>query len=1555
MSPVEDIYRLSPMQEGMLFHSLSDKDAGQYVEQSACTLLGDLDPAALRRAWQGVLARHSVLRASFHWEEVDRPVQVVYRAVDLPWREEDWRGLPEEAQAARFEALVDADRRLGFDLDRPPLLRVTLVRLGDRAWRFLWSHHHLLLDGWSLSRVLQDVFAGYSSSASLLPVRPYVDYIAWLEQQDLAGAEAFWRRALDGFTTPTPLPLAAAAAPAARTAARGVPSYEEQVVLLPPAAATAVEEAARRAGVTLGTLVQGAWGLLLARTTGEDDVVFGAVVSGRPPHLRGSESMVGLFINTLPVRVRVGERERLADWLRRLQEQLLELRGFEHSPLAQVQKWSGVRPGEPLFQTLVAFENYPRDVTLLQGPDGLELRDLDTFERTNYPLNFAAVPLDGLQLRVIFDRRLYDPETVERLLGHLRTLLQGMAAGLERPLEELSLLDEAESRRLLLEWNGPAADVPDVTIDVLLERAARERLDEPAVVGADGAFLTYGELFERAGRLAARLRGLGVGPEVPVGLCLERSPDLIAAMIGVWKAGGAYVPLDPEYPAERLRFLIEDSGIPVLVTRAELAAHLPVPDGCEVVMVEEAGRGRPSPGGREGDGRGDGGEGSAYVIYTSGSTGRPKGVVVRHRGAVNFLLEARRLLDLGPQSRVAQTTSPSFDASVLEIFPTLLAGGSLFLLPRDTLLSGPGLVNELRRLGITAVAVVPSLLATLPAGSEGSLPALRTVLVGAERCPAETAARWSAGRRFVNAYGPTELSVFATAFVGAGEPSQGPPIGRPIANTEVYVVDRLGRPVPVGVAGEVWLGGMGVTRGYLARPDLTAERFVPHPFARRPGARVYRTGDLARWQPDGDLEFLGRIDHQIKIRGHRVECGEVEAALARHPGVREAAVIGRDEPGGLRLAACIVPEATRPEPGELRRFLAESLPAAMVPTAWVFLDALPLTPAGKIDRRALARLKPETEPLEEGGAPRSPAAAALARIWAEVLRVERVGVEDDFFDLGGDSILSIQVVARAAEAGLQITPRQVFEHPTVAALAEVAVATGGESGIVAVEGPAPLTPVQRALFERAPADLHHFDMAVLLLPREPLDPGRLERALGVLLDRHDALRLRFESRDGQWSQRVEGPGGPPPWTRIDLSALPEQETAFTAAAAALQASLDLGRVVVRAVFFTGGRDRLLLVLHHLTVDAVSWRVLLEDFERSYLGGEQARLPPPTTPFARWAERLEAYAGSPEAAREIPFWRAQAVSAGGLPRLPIDFEHGPDVEGTSRSVTLALDPQATRALLKDAHRAYQTRVDELLLAALARAFAGWTGQPLWVDVEGHGREPVFTGSEGIDLSRTVGWFTSVHPVLLDLSGVQGPGEVVKTVKERLRRIPNRGLGWGVLRYLTPLAPLSHRPPPDRERGETNGETSLAAGGWGRPSPGGREGDGRGDGGEAPPPEVSFNYLGQIDLLLGGSALFDADPEPPGLPRSPRAARPYRFEVNVWMSDGRLRLHWGYGGCRYRTETVERLAEGFLAALRELIDHCLAPDAGGFTPSDFPAAALDQKSLDRLLGKIGRKKA
>jgi amino acid adenylation domain-containing protein/non-ribosomal peptide synthase protein (TIGR01720 family) len=1588
---IETIFRLAPMQEGMLFHSLSDPELGLYVEQAACTLEGELDPARLRAAWERVVAHHPALRASFHWREVATPVQVVHRRVQVPWREEDWRAVGEPSRLdARLRALVEAERRRGFDLERAPLLRLTLVRTAERRWRFLWSYHHLLLDGWSLAPLLGQVFDAYGALAegrepALPPARPYVDYIAWLEARDTAAEherdEAFWRRTLAGFRAATPLPGALRGGAGAREArgALGVrPATASRSRPLPRAETAAVGALARAAGVTPGTAVQAAWALLLGRSAGEDDVVFGTVVSGRPAHLPGADSMVGLFINTLPVRVRLAEDEPLVPWLRRLQERLVELREHEHSPLARVHRWSDVAPGEPLFESLIAFENYPRDPGVFQRVGGLAVRDLASFDQTNYPLNVAVVPGEELLLEVTYAPESFEPGAPERLLDRVAALLSAMAAAPEGRVGDLPVMTPEEERRILLEWSGAslpvAAGAPEATgapeaggaaetLHDLVAEQVRRSPEAVAVVPSDGGEpWSYGELWAASTAVVAALahlltttRGAESGErtrEQFLAVFLDRSPWAYAAILGVLRAGAAYLPLDPDLPDRRVLDVLRDAGSPVVVTRRQLwrrlAAGAPVPAGLTPLLVEELEPTAPGPPPELGPEVPP--DRAAYAVYTSGSTGRPKGVVVGHRSVVNFLRAARERLGTGPRTRVVQLSSLGFDASVAEIFLALASGGRVCPVDRETLLSPAALAGALARSGANVIMAAPVLLEALP---PEDYPELEQIFSGADRCPPQVAARWSAGRRFSNDYGPTEATIYCLIHTGPGGP-QGPPLGRPIAGARVYVLDRRLRPVPSGAPGEILLGGLPLARGYLDRPGLTAERFIPHPFAGldgRRGERLYRSGDLGRFLPDGSVEFVGRIDHQVKIRGHRVECGEVETVLRDHSSVAACAVVAQGEAPHRRLAAFVVPRpgAPRPDPEELRGWLALRLPEPMVPAVFEALTELPLGATGKVDRRALER-RPAGSPDRAGSRPPAPGPeAVLARIWGEVLGVETVAADDDFFRLGGDSILAIRVISKAAEEGFELTPRRLFENPTVArlaaALAEIGTATGtradGAPDAEAEAGrPIPLTPVQRSFFELDPGEPHHWNLPVLLAARERLDAGHLGRALAALRSRHDALRLVFErlpsAGDGgagaaAWTQRVlpaagHGPdAGPEPFSVVDLSALPP--AAFRAAVSgrsgageAAQASLDLARGPLRALLFRappGEADRLLLVVHHLAVDTVSWGILLEELERAYralAAGGEPRLPPRTLPFARWARRLEERARSPEVEAELALWRTQAAPAAAevTADLPLDGpggRDGEDTEGAAETVAAALEPEATDHLLDGALPAYQSRPEELVLTALARAVAEATGRGgLTILLESHGRP------DEVDLSRTVGWLTALYPVRLELSaaGAGEPGADVKAVKERLRSLPGRGLGYGLLRHLRP---------------DLAGTGELAV-----------------------EPLLAFNYLGRLDLAYAGSTLFAPDPaELPGT-RSATARRLQPVEINAYVLDGRFHVEWRFGPARIRRATVEALAERHLAELRRLIDHCLDPEAGGFTPSDFPAADLRQEDLDRLVAQI-----
>jgi amino acid adenylation domain-containing protein len=1045
---LEDIYPLSPMQKGMLFHTLLDPDAGVYFEQLGCQLRGDLRAEMFRRAWQRVTDRHQVLRTGFNWESLDRPMQLVHRRVELPWDAQDWRGLADADRAARLEAYLAADRRRGFALDCPPLMRMALLRLADDAHYFVWSHHHLLLDGWSSPVLLGEVFACYQAFAEgeepdLSPLRPYRDYVAWAQRQDLSRTEGYWRRVLKGFAAPTPLPAGRDGGPPAD----GELDYAEQQTLLSAGTTRRLQAVAQRHRLTLHTLVQGAWAVLLARSSGEDEVVFGTTVSGRNPEVAGVESIVGLLVNTLATRVPVPANEPLVAWLRRLQDEQAQARQYDYTPLADVLAWSNVPHGTPLFETLFVFENYPVDRALGE-PDGslrrmgLEASDVRVFERTNYPLTAIVGPGPELVLRLAYETRRLDAPAVARLLHRWKDLLEGVAGNPDRRLGELPLSSDDE-RHALVEWGtGPAAPAADRCVhELFAEQAART----PGAVAVESGpdQVTYAELNRRSHRLALRLRRMGVGPEVRVGLCLGRSIELATAVLAVLKAGGAYLPLDPAYPRERLAFMLADARAPVLVTKERWRDRLPA--GAAGVVYLDAAEDLPDGDGATGPATWP--DNLAYVIYTSGSTGRPKGVMMTHRCLANLLSWQLRAPTFAPGRRVLQFTSPSFDVSFQEMFSTWLSGGTLVIAPDDVRADAARLAGFLReqRVGRLFLPYVALRHLAEAAGGGTVLESLREVITAGEqlRVTPGLAAFFGGpdGPTLHNQYGPSESHV-VTAFTLDEPPARWPalpPIGRPIANARAYVLGAGMRLLPVGVPGELYLGGVALGRGYLGQADLTAERFVPDPFGPS-GSRLYRTGDRARWRADGELEFLGRVDQQLKVRGFRVEPGEVEAAVRQHPAVRDAAVAAwEQEAGDRRLVIYVVAAAGEPPSvSELRRFLGETLPDYMMPASVVFLDTLPLTPSGKLDRRALPAPGPARPALgDEYVAPGNPLEEVLAGIWAGVLGVERVGVRDSFFELGGDSLLSLRVVARVREAlQVEIPLREFFVRPTVAGMAD---------------------------------------------------------------------------------------------------------------------------------------------------------------------------------------------------------------------------------------------------------------------------------------------------------------------------------------------------------------------------------------------------------------------------------------------------------------------------------------------------------------------------------------
>lgn len=1042
-NPIEAIYPLSPTQQGILFHSLLTPGAGLYVIQLQITLEGDLVPADLRRACEYVIARHPVLRTVFVWKGRDKPLQVVSAQGKCEWEELDWHSLAPDAQSVRLCSFLMADRGRGFELDRAPLVRWTLARTSAQTYQLVWTYHHLLLDGWSTFRVLRQWLEAYSDirngrTPSLAPSRPYRDYVAWLDKQDLSQAEAFWRQTLQGLAPAAPL----GQAPTVQDDSAGevVSGRRERTLELSKETTAALQALARRYHLTLNTILQGAWALLLSHHTAESDIVFGATTSGRAIDLPGIENMVGLFINTLPARVRIQPHVAVARSLAELQMQQVQARQFEYTPLAEISKWSHVPAGKSLFESILVFENYPSSMPVGETRGDLSVTGIRSFEKTNYPLTLSVQPGTRLALTLSYDDQRFDEGAISQMIDHLRILLQGMLADPEQPLSTLPLLTASERQRWLVEWN--ATDAEYDRNHCIHEQFEAQVARKPHAVAVEyqGESLTFCELNRRANQLAFHLRRLGVRPETLVGLCVDRSPEMVVGLFGILKAGGAFLPLDPTYPPPRLAFMLGDARAPVVVTQERWVRRLPF---AGAVVCLDADWSTVSHESEQNPVGGAVPENAAYVIYTSGSTGSPKGVVIQHRSVSNLLMALdRSVYTAQPEPRrVSLNGSLSFDTSVKQ-WIQLLRGRTLVIVPATVRLDGAALLTYADEHRLDVLDCTPTQLGLLlKAGwlhHPGHLPG--HVLVAGEPIDATTWRALSESTRtiFYNLYGPTECTVDAAiARIDRREPR--PNIGRPIANVRLYVLTPAMQPTPVGTPGELWIGGEGLARGYLDHPDLTADKFVPNPFTTHAGERLYRTGDLVRMLPAGDLEFLGRTDLQVKVRGFRIELEEIEAVLKRHPQVQAAVARVWENGDDRHLAAYYCAAGADIPTSELRQMLHRHLPEHMVPSVFVRLERLPLLPNGKVDRGALPMPDgAERAPVGEYVPPRDLIELQLAQVWETALGMRPVGIKDNFFDLGGHSLLALRVMALIQQAFEQDLPlSELLQGGTVEHLARL--------------------------------------------------------------------------------------------------------------------------------------------------------------------------------------------------------------------------------------------------------------------------------------------------------------------------------------------------------------------------------------------------------------------------------------------------------------------------------------------------------------------------------------
>ncbi|WCN79541.1 non-ribosomal peptide synthetase [Micromonospora sp. LH3U1] len=1259
--PLEDVYPQTPLQQGLRFQSQYAQGQGLYHVQVVLGIDQDLDGELFRQSWAEVMRRHPILRTSF-WSIPDHdPLQLVWQHVPVPLTEQDWRTGTAEDQQQRLADHLQRDRIRGFDPHENPQWRILLARTGEHRHQLVLSAHHTILDGWSNSLLLAEVVECYDALVhdrrpDLHPVRPYRDYVSWLKEQDMAEAERYWSDVLEGVEQATALSVERKPEPRPEGAPAEIVT-EMVTVSLDEDESAALQVMAQQHHLTLNTVLQSCWALLLSRYSRNDDVVFGTVVSGRPPEFEGAERMVGLFINTLPVRVRVPGGARWLDWCRELQEQNTQTRQYEYSPLLQVQKWSEIAADGQLFETLFVFENYPIE----SRPDSaLSFNVVDAEERTHFPLNVVINPGKQLGISILYDSQRFDRAVVEGMLAHIRRLCHSVVNAPQEQIAVLSMLPGVERDRLVGEWSR-SVSVPGFSgfWHELVGVRARRVADAVAVVQGDRQ-LSYGELDRRANQLAVFLQSRGVGPDVLVGLHVRRSLEVIVAILAVNKAGGAYVPLDPSHPADRLALLVEDAGLRLVLTDDVSGAGF----GVETVVVDTV----VGEGPCDAPVSGLSPDNLAYIIYTSGSTGRPKGVMVAHRNLHHVMPWQQQQAGVARAQRVLQVASYSFDFSVWEIITPLLAGGTVHIPAPGVHMIGPDLHEALLTHAIENLNFTPGALATLPV--EPPLPHLKTLLVGGEAYSPDLVRAWAPGRTFYNVYGPTETTVFATG-TQVTERLTTLHMGRPITNVELYVLDTNLQPVPTGVPGQLYIGGAGLTRGYLNRPDLTAEVFIADPFG-TPGGRLYRSGDLVRYLPDGSIEFIGRADHQVKIRGFRIELGEIENTLLQHRDVTTCAVLVLPDGASQRLVAYASPVAgALLKADEVRAYLADKLPAHMIPSAFVFLDELPLNRNGKLNRAALPMPEEVSAgPVAEGALPRTKTEALLVQIFEQVLGRTPVGIFDNFFALGGHSLLAVQVIARIRHTfGIEMPVRVVFAQPTIARVAaELERLRESRQANPA----APLVPVprdewmpttfdqQRLWFmDRLNPGSAFYTVGWLLHWPQSLDTETLRSALRELIMRHETLRTTFRLHDSRVWQVI---GDEAAVELAEAEASGEEGPREAVQRLGLDwwgQPLDLAEgplLRVLAVRLTATESVLVFSAHHTVVDGYSIRLFNRELRQLYQAaatGEPAQLPELPVQYADYAAWQQQWLQEERLRPHLDYWKEQLADAPTLINLPLD--------------------------------------------------------------------------------------------------------------------------------------------------------------------------------------------------------------------------------------------------------------------------------------------------------------
>lgn len=1479
---VKYIYGLTPLQEGMLFHKIMSEHSSEYHNQDSVWIDEDINLEQFKLALKLLIFKHEALGAAFVIPTTTGvPRQIFFNERNI---ECDYEVTDTDDCDNFIEELRRRDLDRGFDLQRDCLIRVVIVKFkAINRFFVLVSHHHIIMDGWCMSIVFSDLMRYYKMLGELSyeaveeiaqkeknRSSKYIEYLDWLKKANRKEGLEYWKSLLDGYEENADIPPMS-------NGAKLESGVKEKTILFDKKHYDLIKDAAAKLNVTVNTVFETAWGILLQKYNYLDDVVFGKVVSGRNVPINGIEETVGLFINTIPCRITSDSDKKVVDLIREVQEQAARSSTYDFCPLIEIQKCTPQRVD--LIKTLINFEygdNY----------QNLQINQVSTREETNYAISVSFyLKNDQVLVRLIYDSGKYTDDEIDRLLNYLNNVVTAMVSNFDEKISNLSLLEKKDQEMIIREFNDSGVDVPAKTVSLLFEDIVDRFADKTAVAFGNDS-ITYSELNRRANCIARKLRELGAGPDKLVVIIAQKSIEMICGMIAIVKAGSAYVPIDPSYSKDRIKFMIKDSEpVAIISFKADVSD---IADGIPIIDLAEHDT-------MEGNGSNlehiDNPNDLIYCIYTSGTTGQPKGVLIENHSVVN-LVKNCNYVTLDENTVILQTAQLSFDASTFEVWAPMLNGGTLHLINKDEMLDSLKFKRYIVDNKINLVFITTALFNQFLNEDRTIFNSIQSLIFGGELASENHIGillEQDTGMYLMNAYGPTETTTYATYYPIYSKLDK-TPIGKPISNTQIYICnsDTL---CGIGVPGEICIAGAGLARGYLNRPELTSQRFVSNPFG---NGKMYKTGDLGKWLPDGNIEYIGRIDEQVKIRGFRIELGEIESRMREVSGIKDCAVISTVDKSGDKTICAYYTSDIDIDESYIKDELKKNLPDYMIPSYMMILDSIPLNRNGKVDKRSLPII--ETSADRDFVAPRNEIEEALCNVFREVLNVDRVGVKDSFFDLGGDSIKAIRVVSKMRAYSYDVSVRDIMQRHVIEDIASATRSSSNEYYQGEITGEIINTPVIRRFFNANLAEPSHYNQSIVLeVPQ--VNTSIVTKVLDSITKHHDILRAVCEGNKLVIRSFDENKGYD--LCYYDLTGESDYLSKFESECNMLQSTINLsnGPLMRTALFKTSERMLLFITIHHLIVDAISWRILAEDISIAFdqiSNGKPVVLPPKTASFKEWSETLKEYSNSEDVISEMPYWMNILNQ-----KWPISYEKNkpetvvPKIE----YIRTSLGCELTKSLIKEANRLYHTEPRDILIAALVMALGRVSDEEnIVIGLEGHGREEL---NKRITVDRTVGWFTSIYPMLFKYSN--SIDDILISVKDDLRTMPNNGLGYGLLSDKLGMVDIP----------------------------------------------VLFNYLGELDNEKHDRGGFVEIPC--GVNVAPTNVL-FKLAIDASITNRDLVIELAYDSSTYSVSTTQEILKAFVDSLSSVISYCISSNRSIKTRSDFTGNWISQYDLNQIFNII-----